>query len=253
MAVLMEAPMRRILWMLFFLMPLVVQRAEAATGPAAALDRYFAALRANDRTALQAAIAPDYRYDGVDAAQASDVFDGPLSIRYRALHVRVEALTRVGDGATATVAAIFQGNVNLGFVEGGQPLINGTSQSVVELAPRDGEWRVTASRIVRAAYTAPGRVAPHLFDMTVNERTFLQVAPGTELRIAGKVFSASRLLVTIGAQSGGGRLDPNYVTLWRLPLSAPEAPGRYLVHVIAYSDDLQVMDHVTLPVTVVAR
>lgn len=253
MAILMGMPMKRqaldpalLAWTLF----LAISPAAAATGPATALERYFAALRANNREALQAALAPDYRYDGVDGAVASAVFDGPLGIRYRTLYTRIEAMTRVGEVATATAFTIFQGNVNLEFVGRGRPLVNGTTRLVVELSPRGGEWRVTAVRVVRGVYVAPGREAPHLFEVTVNDRTSLRVTPGAELRITGQVFGASRLLVFLGERTGAGAVDPDFVNLWRLTMPAPGAPGRYLFHAVAYSDDLLALEHVTLPVTV---
>jgi len=227
-------------------------RVAAAAGPAATLERFFAALRANDRAALQATLAPDYRYDGLDRVAATDIFDNFLGLRYRALYSQVESMVRTGDVVTASASTFFEATVNLAAIEGGQPIVNGSSRLVLELSPRNGEWLVTAWRLVRGVYVAPGRQPSHLFDVTLDGRTSLRVASGSSLLFAGKVFGADRLFLFLGSSTLNGALDPGFVTAWRSPIAAPTEPGRYLAHAIAVSNDLQVLERVALPVTVVA-
>jgi hypothetical protein len=224
----------------------------AVAGPAATLERFFAALRANDRAALEATLAPDYRYDGQDRGEAANVFEGLLSLHYQALHARVESMARTREVVTASASLFFEGTVNLEAIQGGRPRVNGSGRLLLELSPRGGEWLLTAWRVVRAVYVAPGREAPHLFDVTLNGRTSLRVAPGANLSFAGKVYSAEHLFLFLGGSSLNGALDPEFVTQWRAPIAAPAEPGRYLAHAVAVSRDLQVLERFSIPVTVTA-
>lgn len=243
---------RRLLLSLLFLVlsAATAQPAPAASGPADAVNRYLAALRANDRAALAAVFAPDYRYDGLDRTAATDVFDSFLGLRYRFLHAKIESLVRTGDVVTATAGFIFQAVVNLAAVEGGQPVVNGSGRLVLELSRRGSEWLITGGRVVRGSYAAPGRSTAYLFDVTVNGATSVRVAPGATLTVAGKVFGAELLFISIGASSRSAAVDPETGAVWQAPLAAPDTPGRYLFHAIAVSRDLQVLERVTLPVIV---
>lgn len=221
-------------------------------GAGVVIRRMCDATRRNDREALQALFASDYRYDGLDARQATNLFDGPLSFRYRALYCRTEALTRVGRTVTALISAIYEGNLNLEFLFRGRPTVQGQASIVLELEPREGAWRITASRLVRSTWVAPGRAAPHLLEVRVNGHTSLAVAPGAELIVTGASFGGARLLAFVGANSISGSTDPDAVTRWRAPLAAPMTPGRYLVHAVAFSQDFLALDRLTLPVVVTA-
>lgn len=235
---------------------------ETTAQVTAAVRGYFEALRRADPAALRAVLAPDYSYDGRNAEQASDAFDGLLSVIYRSLDYRIESLVVRGATATASVLTLFQGTMNMEPLGFGRPAVNGESRLVLELEPRGGAWKITAARAVRYQFVHPPTVPARLYDYTVNGQTSLRVAPGTPLRLAGKSDLSFFILASVGSTSAGPiRLQADLEEPWELALTAPTAPGRYLAYALAFAFDPDPAtgeirylhgDQVTIPVTVIA-
>jgi hypothetical protein len=230
---------------------------------AQAAGRYYDALRTGDPAALQATLAPDYFYNGLNAAQAANAFDVPLGVTYRSLSTRIETLTTVGETATATVSTVFSGSLNLEFAGLGRPPVNGSTRDLLELQQRGEEWRITAARPVRSTFEdARGTtIPPSLFDVTVNGQASIEVAPGTPIRLAGRSDFGAFLSTAIGMEAATARLSFELNEPWEVSLVAPGTPGRYLASAFSFTIAADLMtgevlilagDLVTLPVTVVA-
>jgi hypothetical protein len=233
----------------------------AAAGVTATLARYYDASRRADPRALMATLAPDYRYNGLDAATFANAFDIPFGLTYRALNERIAAVTTVGDTATAAVDTNFQGHLNLEFRRFGRPAVNGTSRQVIELERRGTEWLITAFRPVRTHFANPDTIAPTLTEFTANGATSLRLAPGEPVTLTGKTTYSFHLIALLGASSEEANPDFDVAVPVTLHVTAPAAPGRFLATVFAYTEvpnpetgSLVFLagDLVTIPVTVAA-
>jgi hypothetical protein len=264
---------------LFCLGPIVLTPATAdggSKGITTTIAGYFESLRQMDVEGVRATLAPDYSYDrsAVPAFDPANPFSSLLSVTYRSLSYRIEALTLRRNTAMAVVTTLFEGDLDL-QVLGRWPVI-GNGRFFLELEPRAGQWKLTAVRPVRVRYRNPqvplppaqaaliGSV-PTLFDYTLNGRTALQVAPGAPLQFTGKSRFAFAVAGVIGdaslAQLKLDLLESRDNEPWELPLQAPETPGRYLAYalsIIVLPDPVTGQpafvtgDQVTVPVTVLS-
>jgi hypothetical protein len=223
---------------------------QAAAGVRKALTAFFEAGRQNSPAQLSATLAPDYRYDGLTAAQFANQFDGDFGIRYRSVFYRIESLSVAGGRATAIVTLQYQGNVNMEAFQLGRPAVNGTARMAIELEPRDGIWKVTAARVVRGAYAVPGEPAPFLVRLTVNGETSLVVPPGADLEVVWESFGGALFWHFIGESFVIERTNPSDFKRWSRTLKAPMTPGRYVVHALFFAPDVVTMTQATVPVTV---
>src|SRR5689334_16133527 len=100
-------------------------------GVPAALDRYFGALRRNDLAGVLGVLAPDYSFDPGDVQRPffdpRNPFQRPLGLTYYTLNVQTQALTTVGNTATAIVATNFEADLNLEFLGLGQSPVRGNA------------------------------------------------------------------------------------------------------------------------------
>jgi hypothetical protein len=231
------------------------------------------ALRRTDVEGVRATLAPDYDYDrsAAPAFDPANPFDSPLGLTYRSLYYRIEALTTVGKTATAIVTTFFDADLDLPLL-GRTPVI-GHSRMVLELEPRDGEWKLTAVRPVRVTYRNPLVPLPQglvllgpvvtLYDTTVNGRTSLTVRPGAPLALAGRSLYASLVIGVIGTFSLFDlkivMLNAEYDEPWELELQAPDRPGCFLAYALSIvlvpdprtgNFAFLAGDQVTIPVTV---
>jgi hypothetical protein len=223
---------------------------------------FFDALRRADPAGLRAVLAPDYNYDGRNAEQLANAFDGLLSLTYGSLDYRIETLTVRDRSATASVVTAFQGNINMEPLGYGRPTVNGSSRLELELQPRGDAWKLTAQRLIRIQFVHPPTVPARLYDYTVNGQTSLQVAPGTPLKLAGKSDLSFFIIAFLGGASAGPvPLQTELAEPWELAIHAPGVPGRFLAYALSFAFDPDPRtseirylhgDEVAIPVTVVA-
>jgi hypothetical protein len=249
-----------------------------SVGAAATVARFFDGLRRTEYTTVRATLASDYQYDRSEhpTFDPADPFNSPFALTYRSLSYHLEALTRVGNTVTAVVTTIFEADLNLAFVL--QMSVFGTGRLILELEPRDGEWKLTAVRLVRVTFRNKDLSPPEgmlligpvntLYHTTVNDLSSARVPAGTPLTLSGKARFVASVFGVIGSFSLLN-LSRDRVELkgqdgeqWTLPqpLQAPDTPGRFLAYalsLVAYPDpttqETRVFggDLVTVPVTVI--